>query len=220
MQNDMLRFLGLMRRAGKLSVGETGTGKSVRAGQARLILLASDASGNAQDRAEGFASRANVPLYRLHAEKAALAADYAALAREAAAVCRAHGVPLVVHTHADVARELGCCYLHMTLAALEAFSQDERERLAGEFELSTSCHSVEDARRAVELGCARILAGHVYETDCKPGLEPRGLRFLCDVCAAVDIPVWAIGGVTPKRLSELRAAGAAGACMMSAFMRA
>ena len=87
MQNDMLRFLGLMRRAGKLSVGETGTGKSVRAGQARLILLASDASGNAQDRAEGFASRANVPLYRLHAEKAALGDALHVAGGSMAAVC-------------------------------------------------------------------------------------------------------------------------------------
>ena len=68
MQTEMLRFLGLMRRAGKLAVGETGTGQSAREGKAALILLASDASENAEDRARGFAHRAQVPLIRLKAE--------------------------------------------------------------------------------------------------------------------------------------------------------
>ena len=144
---------------------------------------------------------------------------YAALAREVAPICRAGGVPLIVHTHADVARELGCGHLHVPLSLLEEMPAAQRAALATEFELSTSCHSVEDARRAAEFGCARILAGHVYETTCKPGLEPRGLTFLREVCAAVPLPVWAIGGVAPDKLEELRVAGAAGACMMSAFMR-
>lgn len=146
-------------------------------------------------------------------------AAYAELAREVAALCGPAGVPLVIHTHVNVARELGCRHLHLTLPTLEGLPLGERTALSREFELSTSCHSVADARRAVELGCTRIIAGHVYETDCKPGLEPRGLAFLRDVCASVELPVWAIGGITPERLPELQAAGAQGACMMSAFMR-
>lgn len=146
--------------------------------------------------------------------------EYRELATQVDAVCRENGVPLVVHSHWNVAAELGCRHLHLTLSALEALAPDTRANLASSFELSTSCHSIADATRAQALGCTRILAGHVYETDCKPGLEPRGLAFLRGVCRAVDIPVWAIGGITPARLPELKAAGASGACMMSAFMRA
>ena len=73
MQAELLRFLGLIRRAGKLSTGEAGTGTAARAGKAKLILLAADASPNALDRAQGFARRAGVPLVRLKAEKTALA---------------------------------------------------------------------------------------------------------------------------------------------------
>ncbi len=43
-----------MRRAGKIEIGETGTGAAVRAGRARLLLLAADASENARKRAEGY----------------------------------------------------------------------------------------------------------------------------------------------------------------------
>ena len=145
--------------------------------------------------------------------------DYRALAAQIAPMCAAVSIPLIVHTHIDAARALGCTHVHMTLPHLESLDQRERTRLTREFELSTSCHSVTDAVRAQELGCVRIIAGHVYETDCKPGLEPRGLAFLRSVCEAVRLPVWAIGGISPDKLPELRAAGAAGACMMSAFMR-
>ncbi len=71
---NALRLLGLMRRAGKLGTGEAGTRQSVRSGEARLILLASDASRNAVKRAEGFARAAGVPLLRLDADQTMLCA--------------------------------------------------------------------------------------------------------------------------------------------------
>ena len=89
MQSELLRFLGLMRRAGKLSIGEEGTGQAARAGKAKLILLARDASDNARDRAEGFARRGAVPLVRLGADKASLASALGVSGGSMAAVCDA-----------------------------------------------------------------------------------------------------------------------------------
>ena len=54
MREKTLRLLGLMRRANAISVGETNTGGAVRAGKAKLLLLAADASDNARSRARGF----------------------------------------------------------------------------------------------------------------------------------------------------------------------
>ena len=67
MQAELMGFLGLMRRAGKLSAGEDGVRQVVRKHSAKLILLASDASPNAQKRAEGFAESAGVPLVKMSA---------------------------------------------------------------------------------------------------------------------------------------------------------
>ena len=69
MQDDLLKTLGLMRRAGKLSAGEDGVRQAVRKRSARLILVAADASENAVKRAEGFADTARLPLIRLDADK-------------------------------------------------------------------------------------------------------------------------------------------------------
>ena len=55
-------YLGLMRKAGRIALGEYDAGAAARAGQACLVLLAQDASDNAHKRAEGFAYTAQAPL--------------------------------------------------------------------------------------------------------------------------------------------------------------
>ena len=62
-------YLGLMRKAGRIALGEHDAGAAARAGKACLLLLAQDASDNARKRAEGFA---HAPLLRLPYTKQAL----------------------------------------------------------------------------------------------------------------------------------------------------
>ena len=139
--------------------------------------------------------------------------EYSVLARKVRDICRSAGASIIIHSHLEVARELGIPALHMPLDALEKMSSEERK----EFEvLGASCHSVEDVLRAKALGCDYVTAGHVYATDCKPGLPPRGADFLAEVCGpAAPMPVFALGGLTPARAPEVRRAGAAGIAMMS-----
>ena len=141
--------------------------------------------------------------------------DYRALAERALALCRARGVPCILHSFPETAEALGERAIHLPLPLLRALPPERR----GAFRvLGTSCHSVEDAREAEKLGCTYITAGHVFATDCKKGLAPRGLDFLRAVCRAVDLPVWAIGGITPENFPSVRAAGARGGCVMSGLM--
>lgn len=151
-------------------------------------------------------------------EKDLTVKEYSALARKVRDICRSAGASLIVHSHPEVARELGIPALHMPLDALGKMSSEERK----EFEvLGASCHSVEDVLRAKALGCDYVTAGHVYATDCKPGLPPRGADFLAEVCGpAAPMPVFALGGLTPARAPEVRRAGAAGFAVMSSAMDA
>lgn len=65
MKDRILNNLGLMRRANAVSIGETNTGAAARAGKAVLLLLASDASANARNRAEGFVYGKNTIMITL-----------------------------------------------------------------------------------------------------------------------------------------------------------
>lgn len=143
------------------------------------------------------------------------AAGYRALAEKARDICEKHGVKLILHGFVDEALALGHDAVHLPLPELRKLDSSTKKR----FDIiGASCHSVEDALEAQSLGCRYIVAGHIFDTDCKKGIPARGLDFLSSVCRAADIPVYAIGGITPANLPSVLERGAAGACVMSALM--
>ena len=141
--------------------------------------------------------------------------DYKELASTVMKICEHHGVKCILHRFTDVAVSLHAQVLHLPLHLLKEMTQEQKSRFT---DLGASCHSVEDALEAQALGCTYITAGHVFETDCKKGLPGRGLEFLRNVCAAVDIPVYGIGGIDADNIALVRDAGASGACLMSSLM--
>lgn len=146
-------------------------------------------------------------------EKDLTADAYTALAEKVYLACRKHGVTLVIHGFPETARRLGISALHMPLPMLTA-------ALCLEFEtVGTSVHSIEQLRQAELLGADYVTAGHIYATDCKKGLPGRGTAFLQNICADTQLPVYAIGGITAEKLTELSQTGAAGACIMSGAMQ-
>ena len=80
---------------------------------------------------------------------------------------------------------------------------------------------MEEAEEAQKLSATYLTAGHIYTTDCKKGLPPRGIDFLKEVCGAVTIPVYAIGGIHAGtgQIQEVIKCGASGGCIMSEMMR-
>ena len=151
--------------------------------------------------------------------------EYEDLARSVKAVCDKENIPLTIHFYPEAAVSIGIKRIHLPLYKLEelgASGSNNAGRLRDLFdEAGCSVHSVEEAVRAEKLGATYLTAGHIYTTDCKKGLEPRGLKFLRKVCEAVSIPVYAIGGIgrdDEGRLNEVLGCGAAGACIMSGMM--
>lgn len=140
---------------------------------------------------------------------------YRKLAEHASAICTRYHVPLLLHSFVSAARNVPCSGIHLPLGILRETDPDviKSFHIAG-----TSTHSVADALEAEQLGATYCFCGNIYETDCKKGLPGRGLSFLREVCNAVSIPVYAIGGIDMDKLPELKKAGAAGGCMMSGFM--
>lgn len=81
-----------------------------------------------------------------------------------------------------------------------------------------SVHSRDDAQRAAELGAAYLTFGHVFSTGSHPGAPPRGIAALADVVGCVDVPVLAIGGITPENLDAVLATGCAGIVVITAVL--
>ena len=133
------------------------------------------------------------------------------LAYRCLSICECYDVPLSLNGDLDVARELDICRVHLPLPKLRT------EDLSAFTLVGASVHSPEEAKEAESLGADYIIAGHVFETACKP-FQPRGLEFLREVCGSVDIPVYAIGGIGPENVSLIAETDASGVCSMSGIM--
>ena len=93
--------------------------------------------------------------------------------------------------------------------------------VAGRLLIGASVHSLEEAREAETGGADFLVFGPVYETPSKrPYGPPQGLEALARVVESASIPVFAIGGITPERVAEVRAAGAQGVAVISAILAA
>lgn len=142
--------------------------------------------------------------------------EYEQLARQVMQICQKHGTQCILHSFSNVATTLGATAVHMPLPLLQKMTPQEKSHFQI---IGASCHSLEEAKEAQNLGCTYITAGHIFLTDCKKGLPGRGLPFLEEICKTVRIPVYAIGGISSQNMESVRKTGAAGACIMSGFMR-
>ena len=158
---------------------------------------------------------ANKPKGIILREKDLSEEEYKKLAENVLQICEEHHVPCILHYFVDAAMELGAENIHLPLYVLREMDEKKKETFK---QIGASCHSVEAAQEAERLGCTYITAGHVFVTDCKKGLAPRGLEFLQDVCRSVSIPVYAIGGINGENIDAVRKTGASGACVMSGLM--
>ena len=142
--------------------------------------------------------------------------EYKILAEKVMYICKNYKVPCILHSFTNVAIALHAKAIHMPLPLLRKMTSQEKSffKIIG-----ASCHSLEEANEAERLGCTYITAGHIFPTDCKKGLPGRGIPFLQNICENVSVSVYAIGGISDENIDAVRQTGAAGACIMSGFMK-
>ena len=144
-------------------------------------------------------------------EKDLQARDLLALAREAVSAGSAR---VIVNDRIDVALAAGAAGVHLShasVAAREVVQWCRAGNAPADFLVGVSCHSLEGARDAESAGASYTHFGPIYETPSKiPFGAPHGVDELAVVCAAVKIPVIAIGGINESNASECFKAGAAG----------
>lgn len=142
--------------------------------------------------------------------------EYKTLAIEVMDICTSYQVPCILHNYVEVARDLACENIHLPMNIFRKCHDNLDDFKC----IGASIHSVEEALEAQKLGANYITAGHIYATDCKKGLAPRGPEYLMNICDNVTIPVYAIGGISldKEQIGYMKTCGAAGVCIMSGMM--
>ena len=121
---------------------------------------------------------------------------------------------LIVHDRLDVALVTGIG-IQLTTRSIPV---DRVRSRFPELRIGQSVHSLTEAAAAEQAGADYMMFGHIFETDSKPGVPPRGLHALKQIVDQTTIPVIAIGGIKPDNLQEVLATGCSRIAVLSGIL--
>jgi thiamine-phosphate pyrophosphorylase len=131
---------------------------------------------------------------------------------------------IIVNDRLDIALAAGAAGVHLggeSAPLAEVVRWCRNGNAPREFMIGASCHSLADARETENAGANYIFFGPVFDTPSKRAFgQPVGIEQLALVCAALKIPMLAIGGVDTQNAHECVRAGAAGIAAIRMFQDA
>lgn len=147
--------------------------------------------------------------------------DEAAFLEEAVALkklCGKYGVPLIINDNVDIALKCGADGIHVGQSDMAA--GNVRKAVGDKMIIGVSAQTVEQALAAQAAGADYLGVGAVFPTSTKLDASEVSRQTLKEICAAVDIPVTAIGGINKGNISELSGTGVDGVALVSAIFAA
>ncbi len=129
-----------------------------------------------------------------------------ARARDVRAVTRAAGVLFIVNDRPDIARLADADGVHLGQDDLPI--QQARRIVGPDALIGVSTHSIEQVRRAVLEGANYLGIGPTFPSQTKSFAAFAGLDFVKQALAETSLPAFALGGIHPGNIEQVRAAGA------------
>lgn len=144
--------------------------------------------------------------------------DFLAEALEISALCKRYGVPFFINDNVELAIQCKADGIHVGQEDMAA--AQVRQKVGNNMMIGISVHSVSEALEAVKNGADCLGVGAMFSTSTKTDVDVLPKEILRDICAAVDIPVVAIGGINRTNISQLAGTGVDGVALVSAIFAA
>ena len=139
------------------------------------------------------------------------------LANEVLTLTRAHDAKLLINDRVDVVKAIGADGVHLRADSLPV--HETRNILGPHSLIGVSTHTPQEVRAAETDGADFAVIGPIYDTPTKRHFgPPLGLQVLEELHPQGHLPVYAIGGITPDRVSDIRRKGAYGAAVISSIL--
>ena len=148
--------------------------------------------------------------------------EYLKLVEKIYPICQKYRIDLILHQNYDLVLEdkYNIEGIHLSYNTFKSLNKNIREELIRKYKkIGVSIHSINEAKEVENLGANYVVAGHIFKTDCKKDLEPRGLKFIQELSVILTIPIFAIGGINQENSHLVINSGAFGVCMMSSLMK-
>jgi len=134
-------------------------------------------------------------------------------------LCRKHNSYFVVNDRIDVAMAAGADGVHLGQSDMPA--DIARSIMGPDAIIGVSVRTVEEAEKAMHDGANYIAANLVFPTGTKKDAgEPLGLDAVSSLASASQLPLIAIGGITPDNTKLVINAGCSGVAVVTAIMNA
>jgi len=128
-------------------------------------------------------------------------------ARMIADQCRAAGALFLVNDDLELCAAVGADGVH--IGENDAGIADARARLGPGALIGASCYNnLDSAHAAADAGADYVAFGSVYPSPTKPHARRAHVDLLRQARRELDIPICAIGGITPENAAPVVAAGA------------
>jgi thiamine-phosphate pyrophosphorylase len=129
------------------------------------------------------------------------------LALELLSLCRQSQVPLIINDDPQLAAQIGADGGH--LGKDDADIKQARELLGEQTIIGVSCYnSLPLAIQAQSQGANYVAFGRFFSSASKPSATPADINLLTNARSQINIPIVAIGGITPENAGQLVTAGA------------
>lgn len=129
-------------------------------------------------------------------------------------LCGRYGVPFLINDSVEIAAAVNADGVHVGQSDMEA--GDVRKKLGNDRIIGVSAQTVEQAILAEKHGADYLGVGAVFHTGTKKDASDVSYRTLKSICATVQIPVVAIGGITADNMKYLEGSGICGVAVVSA----
>ena len=122
-------------------------------------------------------------------------------------LCRKYSVPLIINDDISLAVQIGADGVH--LGKTDSSVANARERLGNKAMVGCSCYNdLNRAQLVSKSGADYIAFGAFFPSPTKPGAAHATSDIIQAAKQKFDLPVVAIGGITPENGQSLIAAGA------------
>ena len=134
-------------------------------------------------------------------------------------MCAAANVAMIINDTPALANKIDALGVHVGQS--DASIANARAILGPSRIVGASAGSIDEAVAAEQAGANYIGFGHIFPTGSKQkSTQPVGLTALAEACAAVSIPVIAIGGISMDNVQRILDSGAWGVAVIGAICSA
>ena len=129
-------------------------------------------------------------------------------------LCKQHQVQLLINSGVSNSQQLNVDGLHLT--SFDLMALEKRPMVKGW--LAASCHNLSQLQHAEKIGVDFAVLAPILPTQTHPNAKTLGWQLLSQLLEKINIPVFALGGVTRSDVEKVQSLGGQGIAGIRTFL--